>query len=209
MQCGAGHSAVLSFPFTRHTSAVQRFSATVSPARRELLGWIQDSFTSCSDGEATPGVRCRGFLKGDTPFSPLQYSSRLVFNKMRDLRSVRGDRGALSSAAAAWLKGNPGSPFHPVLLSKKQQFACKRRFASVRWEFPLLFSNMHVTLKKSKEIVRYQCSWLRLIHTDGVWLWGDHNRHFCVTGSLCCLFKKMYMTAEDKILSTIESYRWY
>lgn len=116
------------------TSAAQRLSGTDSSARCQLFGWMQDSFTSCSDGETTPGLLCRGFLKADTPFPPLQYSSRLVFNKMRDVRSVRGDRRALSSVAAAWLKGNPGSPFHPVLLLESRAVCMQEEayFSKVR-----------------------------------------------------------------------------
>lgn len=140
-------------------------------------------------------------FKGRHALSPFTifFSTRFQQNAERAFRARR-PQGALFGRGRL-TERESRLPFPSSTPLENRAVSCKRRFTSARWEFILLFSNVDVTLKKKKENVRY-CSRFRLIHTDGAWLWGAHNRHFCVTGSLCSIIKKMYRTAEDKILYT-------
>lgn len=141
---------------------------------------------------ANAGSLLPWLFRGRHALSPLQYSSRLLFQqnagqtfRARPPQDARFGRGRLT-------EGESRLPFHPLLLKKTEQFACKRRFTSARWEFSLLFSNVDVTLRKNKGNVQPVLPVLGWFTQMVFNFWGAHSSHSSVTGSLCSIFLFFY-----------------
>lgn len=185
-----------------------QYSDSVSPSSTHAVSfWMKAGlFCLCSDGETALVLSRWSYVEEDALLlAPSFFLS--FFNKMWDVRSVRGFRGVLSSVAAAWLKrGFPAPFFIPYTPSgtrgvcmQKVVYRGKVRETVFLWLFPKFGYHLEQSRKEILCVARATCiGWFTEKEVLG---YGDHTEHkirCSVTGSLCSVFEFMGLQSKSK-----------